>query len=105
MMQPEIEVVVAERFGVGESPVWDGEHERLLWCDIPAGVIHGLEIASGARSRWEFGEPVGSFGLAQAGRLVVALRNDVVLFDPRTGARERVAGVKHAKPEMRLNDG
>jgi hypothetical protein len=36
-MQPEITVVVAERFGVGESPVWDAERQRLLWCDIPAG--------------------------------------------------------------------
>jgi len=105
MDQPEIEFVVAERFGVGESPVWDAEHGRLLWCDIPAGVIHALQIASGARSHWAFDEPVGSFGLARAGRLVVALRNDVVLFDPRSGARERVACVEHAKPDMRLNDG
>ncbi|MEO8685477.1 MAG: SMP-30/gluconolactonase/LRE family protein [Devosia sp.] len=105
MAQPEIEFVVAERFGVGESPVWDGEHGRLLWCDIPAGVIHALEIAGGARSQWVFDEPVGSFGLAQSGRLVVALRNDVVLFDPRSGAQERVASVEHAKPGMRLNDG
>lgn len=105
MVQPDIEFVVAERFGVGESPVWDGEHDRLLWCDIPAGVIHGLEIASGARSQWAFGEPVASFGLAQAGALVVALRNDVVLFEPRSGARERVARIDHAKPGMRLNDG
>ncbi|WP_240233039.1 SMP-30/gluconolactonase/LRE family protein [Devosia lacusdianchii] len=104
-MQPEITVVVAERFGVGESPVWDGERQRLLWCDIPAGVIHALDIANGARQRWSFGEPVPSFGLAQGGRLVVALRNDVVLFDPQSGAREVVARLEHAKPEMRLNDG
>lgn len=105
MVQPEIEFVVAERFGVGESPVWDAEHGRLLWCDIPAGVIHALEIASGARSQWAFNEPVGSFGLAQDGRLVVALSSDVALFDPRNGRCERVASVEHAKPGMRLNDG
>ncbi|HEV7346471.1 MAG TPA: SMP-30/gluconolactonase/LRE family protein [Devosia sp.] len=105
MSQPEITVVVAERFGVGESPVWDAARQRLLWCDIPAGVIHALDLASGERARWSFGEPVPSFGLAQQGRLVVALRNGVVLFDPQTGARETVARVEHAKPEMRLNDG
>lgn len=104
-MQPEITVVVSERFGVGESPVWDAERQRLLWCDIPAGVIHALDIANGHRQRWSFGEPVPSFGLAQGGRLVVALRNDVVLFDPQSGACEVVARVEHAKPEMRLNDG
>ncbi|QDZ09750.1 SMP-30/gluconolactonase/LRE family protein [Devosia ginsengisoli] len=105
MTGAEIGFLVRERFGVGESPVWDGDNGRLLWCDIPAGVIHAVEIASGARRRWAFGEPVPSFGLAQGGRLVVALRNTVVLFDPETGARELVARVEHAKPEMRLNDG
>ena len=105
MDQPEVSFVVRERFGVGESPVWDAERQCLLWCDIPAGMIHSLDIASGDRQHWSFGEPVPSFGLARGRRLVVALRNDVVLFDPQSGARELVARIQHAKPEMRLNDG
>lgn len=105
MSQPQVNFVVRERFGVGESPVWDADRQRLLWCDIPAGVIHALDVASGARESWSLGEPVPSFGLARNGRLVVALRNDVVLFDPQSGAREVVASVTHAKPDMRLNDG
>lgn len=105
MSQPQISFVVRERFGVGESPVWDADRQRLLWCDIPAGMIHALDVARGARESWSFGEPVPSFGLARHGRLVVALRSDVVLFDPQSGAREVVASVTHAKPAMRLNDG
>ncbi|QQR36138.1 SMP-30/gluconolactonase/LRE family protein [Devosia oryziradicis] len=105
MSQPEITFVVQERFGVGESPVWDADRQRLLWCDIPAGVIHALDPARGERERWSFGEPVPSFGLARNGRLVVALRNDIVLFDPASGRRQLVASVTHAKPDMRLNDG
>ena len=105
MSQPQVTFVVRERFGVGESPVWDADRQRLLWCDIPVGVIHALDVASGARESWALGEPVPSFGLARNGRLVVALRNDVVLFDPQSGAREVVASVTHAKPDMRLNDG
>ena len=105
MNQPDITQVVAERFGVGESPVWDADSGRLLWCDIPAGTIHALDLASGKRQCWTFGEPVPSFGLAQDGRLVVALRNDVVLFDPASGDSQLVARVEHAKPAMRLNDG
>jgi sugar lactone lactonase YvrE len=97
--------LVRERFGVGESPVWDDANNRLLWCDIPAGRIHACSLSDGARQVWEFGEPVPSFGLAQNGRWVVALRNDVVLFDPISGNRELVAHIEHAKPEMRLNDG
>ena len=105
MEQPNVTVVIAERFGVGESPVWDAARQRLLWCDIPAGVIHALEPATGARESWSFGEPVPSFGLARHGRLVVALRSDIVLFDPVTGTRETIASIPHAKTGMRLNDG
>lgn len=105
MTQPEVSFVLQERFGVGESPVWDPCGQRLFWCDIPAGVIHALELATGHRQNWSFGEPVPSFGLARNGRLVVALRSTVILFDPQSGAREQVASVTHAKPRMRLNDG
>jgi sugar lactone lactonase YvrE len=105
MTQPEVYWVIRERFGVGESPVWDAANGRLLWCDIPAGVVHALDIDTGARKLWEFGEPVPSLGLAKNGKLVVALRHDVVVFDPTTGAREQVARIEHAKPDMRLNDG
>ncbi len=105
MNEPQITVVVAERFGVGESPVWDAAGQRLLWCDIPHGAIYALELVTGRRQRWTFDEPVPSFGLAARGRLVVALRNDIMLFDPTSGAREVVARVEHANPGMRLNDG
>lgn len=104
-MQAQPRFILEERFGVGESPVWDAHGERLFWCDIPLGVIHALHLESGKRQSWFLGEPVGSFGLAQGRRLVVGLRNDVVLFDPETGARERVAHIPHPKPGMRLNDG
>lgn len=98
-------LVVPERFQVGESPVWNAATGELLWCDVLAGTIHALEVASGRRRLWQFGEPVGSFGLCRSGSLVVALRADVILFDPRTGARTVLAHLDHARPAMRLNDG
>lgn len=102
---PRMSLIVDERFGVGESPVWDGDRNRLLWCDIPAGRIHALSLATGERRLWQFDGPVPSFGLARNGRWVVALANDVILFDPETGTRETIATLTHAKPNMRLNDG
>jgi sugar lactone lactonase YvrE len=102
---PRMELIVAERFGVGESPVWDADNNRLLWCDIPAGRIHALSLSTGARQLWQFDSPVPSLGLAQNGRWVVALANDVILFDPETGDREIIATITHSKPDMRLNDG
>lgn len=70
-----------------------------------AGAIHALDVATARRRNWQFGEPVGSFGLCRSGRLVVALRSDVILFDPDTGDRWPLAHIRHARSDMRLNDG
>lgn len=100
-----VSFVVSERFGVGESPVWEAEQDRLWWCDIEAGVIHAITLGSGARQILRFDEPVGSFGLAGPGELVVAFRGSVELVDMATGARRLVAAIEHARPNMRFNDG
>lgn len=100
-----VSFLVHERFGVGESPVWDGAQNRLWWCDIEAGVIHALSLADGARQALRFDEPVGSFGLAGPGQLVVAFRRTVELVDVASGDRTLIAAVEHAKPNMRFNDG
>lgn len=97
--------LVRERFGVGESPVWDGAHNRLWWCDIEAGVIHALSLESGVRQALHFDEPVGSFGLAGPDQLVVAFRRTVELVDLASSSRTLIAVVNHAKPNMRFNDG
>jgi sugar lactone lactonase YvrE len=80
------ELVWDTRSGVSECPTWDPATRQLLFCDIPAKRIHALHVDTGARETLDFPEVVGSFGLCESGRLVVAQRHDVVLFDPRTGA-------------------
>ena len=48
---------------------------------------------------------IGSCGLAADGRIVVALRSRVALFDPRTGRLEDLARPEPDRPGNRLNDG
>jgi sugar lactone lactonase YvrE len=105
MAKPEILTVAADRCELGESPVWDTRSNRLYWTDISHGTVHCIDTVGGARQRWEMREPVGSLGLCTSGRLVVALRSEVMLFDPRDGSRRAIASVAHAKPGMRFNDG
>lgn len=97
--------LVKERFGVGESPVWEAEENRLWWCDIEAGAIHAISLTDGGRQKLQFDEPVGCLGLAGPGQLVVAFRRTVELVDMASGARSLLASVGHAKPGMRFNDG
>lgn len=104
-MPDRIECLVDERMGIGESPVWDAAARRLYWCDIPGKAIHALDIATGARRRWQFESEVGSFGLAESGRLVVALRKSVILFDLVSAARTELARIEPELATSRTNDG
>ncbi|HEX3990813.1 MAG TPA: SMP-30/gluconolactonase/LRE family protein [Acetobacteraceae bacterium] len=99
------ELVWDARCGVAESPVWDQANRRLLFCDINGKKIHALDVDSGARETWILPEVVGSFGLCRSGRLVVALRHRVVLFDPATQAITELTQAVAEPDTNRLNDG
>src|SRR3984957_18136594 len=99
------ELVWDSRCGVAESPVWDAANRRLLFCDINGKTIHALAVDSGARESWILPEVVGSFGLCHSGRLVVALRHRVVLFDPGTQAITDLTPAVAEPVTNRMNDG
>ena len=101
----DIECLVEARFGVGESPVWDGANNRLLWSDNTTDEIHAIDLASRKRRIWRFGDLIGSFGLTRRGRWIVALANRILIFDPATGKSEPVAEINFAKGVAKLNDG
>lgn len=96
----------AQQCELGEGPVWDAARGALWYCDILAGTVYRHSLATGAIARWTFPSEVGSLGLAMSGRLVVALRHTVGLFDPDTGAFEAIAEIEADRGrETRLNDG
>lgn len=92
------------RLALGESPVWDAENDRLLLADIIGCAIHALAPDGAYLRSWPFPAEVGSFGLCRSGRWIVALRREVVLFDPGDGTSTTIA-----EPPLpaaaRLNDG
>lgn len=104
-MRHDVQCLVADRMGIGESPVWDGAKGRLYWCDIPGRTVHALELGTGARRAWRFDSEVGSLGLVRSGRLVIALRKRVILFDTESGREEQVAEIEPEIPTTRTNDG
>src|SRR5580693_7450500 len=99
------ELVWDSRCGVAESPVWDATTRRLLFCDIPGKRINALSVDDGARDTYDLPEVVGSFGLCRSGKLVVALRHRVVLFDPRSRRVEDLTGAVVEPATNRMNDG
>jgi sugar lactone lactonase YvrE len=101
----EFELVWDSRCGVAESPVWDAATRRLLFSDINGRRINALSVDTGARESWDFPDVVGSFGLCRSGRLVVAQRHHVVLFDPVSGELTDLTSKIEEPPTNRFNDG
>lgn len=99
------ELVWDARAGVAECPTWDAANNRVLFSDIPGRMIHALSLSDGARRSWQMPEVVGSFGLCESGRLIVALRHRVVLFDPQTETISDLTPPVDEPATNRLNDG
>lgn len=90
---------------LGEGTLWDAEAQVLYWIDALAPCIHRLHPATGARRRWDLPDAVGSIGLAQPGRLLVALRDGFYAFDLETSALRPLALPEPEVQGVRFNDG
>ncbi len=101
----EVECVVDSRSNTGEGAVWDERSQKLWWVDIPAGLIHCYDPASGANETTEYGEAIGCLALRESGGLVLATRSGFWLYDPETGARTAIADPEADLPDNRFNDG
>jgi sugar lactone lactonase YvrE len=91
--------------GVGESPVWDDRTGQLWFVDIAAPALFRLTPETGGLERWEMPSSIGSLGLCKDGRLVLALREGVHLFDPMSGALDFLVNPEPGIATNRLNDG
>ena len=93
------------RCTLGEGPVYDDRRDALFWCDIVEKAIHAYFFNEARTQSWTFRSEVCSLGLAESGRIVVALRSEVGLYDPESGIFERIAEIEAENIDTRLNDG
>ena len=93
------------RFQLGEGPVYDERRAALWFCDIVNRVLHRITLASLELGTWTFPSEVCSIGLAESGKVVVALRDEVGMFEPDSGDYKQLAQIALNPLEARLNDG
>lgn len=90
---------------LGECPVWDARRQWLWLIDGREGLLLTLDAQGEECQRFEVPAPLGSFALNSDGRLVLALRESVVLFDPASGRMQTLGRLEEQHPNLRLNDG
>ena len=100
----EAEVAFPAQCELAEGPVWDAARGLLRWVDILPGHVHALDPVSGARTWFESGNPVGTFGLTRGGGLVLALVDGFHLADP-DGQAAAPGRVTVDRAVVRFNDG
>ncbi len=113
MSMPNAEVLTSRRDRVGECPVWSVAEQALYWVDIEGRHIHRLDWANREHRTWNTPERVGCISLTSrktpnALSVVAAMESGVFLVDLLACPNVEttlLAGITHAMPNMRFNDG
>ena len=85
----------------GEAATWDAERQTLWWVDINRFLVHALK--DGAVRSWDMGGPAVALSLTTDSRLLVALRQEIILWNP--DSQERLSLARLDDEGCRFNDG
>lgn len=99
------ELLIDRSFGLTEGPVWDDRRNRLFFVDIVNRNVHRVALDGSDFGTFTFPSQVGSIGLGETGRLVVALEKELVTLDPDSGTVASLVPLPPEPEKNRLNDG
>lgn len=97
--------VSQDKAALGECPLWQPRSQCLWWLDCRLGIIYRLNLAGGQCQQLEVPAPVGSMAFNADGRMVLALKEEVVLFDPDTRQVHSLGRLDEHHEHLRFNDG
>jgi L-arabinonolactonase len=100
-----IDIFVDAPTELGECPLWDERTLTLWWVDIHQRLVLEYSEGQDAPRQHKFNEPVGAIALQENGRLMVALADAFVDYDPKISKILGVTPVDVGRSGVRLNDG
>ncbi|MBT2373496.1 SMP-30/gluconolactonase/LRE family protein [Pseudomonas fluorescens] len=102
------ELIVDARNAVGECPVWLPEENALYWVDIPNGCLQRWDASNGHVQTWKTPQMLACIARASNGHWIAGMETGFFQLTPHSDNSldtALLATVKHARPDMRLNDG
>lgn len=109
-LRPEWHRMTTQADGLGESPFWHPQEQRLYWVDIPGKRLRRMAVSSDllqthAVEDWLLQEEPGCFAPAQTGGWVMALRSGVYRAQQWGGELTLLAAAPYDTHKLRFNDG
>jgi len=105
---PRGEPVVAAptRDKLGESVLWHVGEQALYWIDLLNPTIRRMQGGRGEPESWRIPDTatLGSLTFATGGRLMLAIDQGLVLFDPKTGLEEPFCDPNDQREDVIYND-
>ncbi len=101
----DFELLVDGRNIVGEGPTWDDRRHCLWWTDIMSKMLFRLDWPSRELASFPMPRRLGSLGLCESGRLILAFEDGVFLHEPGSDRFDLLASIEPEIITNRLNDG
>lgn len=99
-------VAAPTRDKLGESVLWHPMEQSLYWVDLLNPTVRRMRGGTDEPQSWPIAGTgtVGSLTFASGGRLMLAVDQGLVLFDPATGARVPFADPNDQREGVIYND-
>jgi sugar lactone lactonase YvrE len=104
-------VYAAERIArpgcmIGETPVWEPEHARVTWVDVPDGALYRMTYPDAKIERYDLPLRIGAMALRVGGGFIASTERGFATLDILNGAVVMNAGAgPELEPGWRMNDG
>lgn len=99
------ELVVDAKASLGEGTLWDDERQVLWWVDIINNKLHQHDPSTQKNREFDVGSMIGTVGLCDDGRLIVATYDGIGYLNPTSGKVTYIANPEADLQKNRFNDG
>ncbi|MBL8380133.1 MAG: SMP-30/gluconolactonase/LRE family protein [Burkholderiales bacterium] len=98
------EPIGTQRHVLAETPAWCAASGALWWIDVRGPTLFRWDGRAAEPEAWPLADVVGGAAVADDGRVVVALRDSLAVFDAADATLTPLVRVEPARAEHRLNE-